>query len=159
MRVRAVTFFPGDSAPGESRVAVVLRDRTYHHDPDTIALLTFPSATTDLLCASRESASEHSHADQYTNAYHPTHRHHDLRSSGLQSVRRKEGAGDSSRVSFLCEKRRALWRTTPQESREAAANDVNMPVCTGGRQRSAGFRLPRIVPTMAMSCVIEGVKA
>jgi ubiquinone/menaquinone biosynthesis C-methylase UbiE len=56
-----------------------------------------------------------------------------------------------------------------QESRGAAANDVNMLVCTGGRQRSAvefrdlyaaaGFRLTRIVPTMAMSCVIEGVKA
>ena len=55
-----------------------------------------------------------------------------------------------------------------QESRGAAANDVNMLVCTGGRQRSevefrelyaaAGFRLTRIVPTMAMSCVIEGVK-
>jgi hypothetical protein len=54
------------------------------------------------------------------------------------------------------------------ESRGAAANDVNMLVCTGGRQRSekefrdlyaaAGFRLTRIVPTMAMSCVIEGVK-
>lgn len=54
-------------------------------------------------------------------------------------------------------------------SRGAAANDVNMLVCTGGRQRSeaefralyaaAGFRLTRIIPTMAMSCVIEGVKA
>jgi hypothetical protein len=55
------------------------------------------------------------------------------------------------------------------ESRGAAANDVNMLVCTGGRQRSeaefrelyaaAGFRLTRIVPTMAASCVIEGTKA
>jgi hypothetical protein len=55
------------------------------------------------------------------------------------------------------------------ESRGAAANDVNMMVCTGGRQRSeaefrdlytaAGFQLTRIVPTMAMSSVIEGVKA
>ena len=55
------------------------------------------------------------------------------------------------------------------ESRGAAANDVNMLVCTGGRQRSemefrdlyaaAGFRLTRIVPTMAMSSVIEGVTA
>jgi uncharacterized glyoxalase superfamily protein PhnB len=55
------------------------------------------------------------------------------------------------------------------ESRGAAANDVNMLVCTGGRQRSeaefhelygaAGFRLTRIVRTMAMACVIEGVKA
>jgi spermidine synthase len=49
----------------------------------------------------------------------------------------------------------------------AAANDVNMLVCTGGRQRSeqefrelyqaAGFRLTRIVPTQARVCVIEGV--
>jgi SAM-dependent methyltransferase len=55
------------------------------------------------------------------------------------------------------------------ESRGAAANDVNMLVCTGGRQRSeagfrdlyakAGFRLTRVVPTMAASCVIEGAKA
>jgi SAM-dependent methyltransferase len=55
------------------------------------------------------------------------------------------------------------------ESRGAAANDVNMLVCTGGRQRSeaefralyaaAGFRLTRIVPTMAASCVIEGTTA
>jgi hypothetical protein len=54
-------------------------------------------------------------------------------------------------------------------SRGAAANDVNMLVCTGGRQRSeaefrdlyasAGFHLTRIVPTMAMSSVIEGVLA
>ncbi len=51
----------------------------------------------------------------------------------------------------------------------AASNDVNMLVCTGGRQRSerefrdlyaaAGFRLTRIVPTPARVCVIEGVKA
>jgi hypothetical protein len=44
-----------------------------------------------------------------------------------------------------------------------------MLVCTGGRQRSeaefrdlyakAGFGLTRVVPTMAASCVIEGVKA
>ncbi len=49
----------------------------------------------------------------------------------------------------------------------AARNDVNMMVVTGGRQRSeaefrdlydaAGFRLTRIIPTMAMSSVIEGV--
>ncbi len=54
-------------------------------------------------------------------------------------------------------------------SRGAAANDVNMLVCTGGRQRSeaefrdlyaaAGFRLTRIVPTKAAWCVIEGAKA
>jgi hypothetical protein len=53
------------------------------------------------------------------------------------------------------------------ESRGAAANDVNMLVCTGGRQRSeaefrslyggAGFELTRIVPTMAGVKVIEGV--
>jgi O-methyltransferase domain len=51
-------------------------------------------------------------------------------------------------------------------SRGAAANDVNMLVCTGGRQRSerefrelfaaAGFQLTRIVPTPANVCVIEG---
>lgn len=54
-------------------------------------------------------------------------------------------------------------------SRGAAANDVNMLVCTGGRQRAeaefralfdaAGFELTRIVPTQAMSSVIEGVRA
>jgi len=53
------------------------------------------------------------------------------------------------------------------ESHGAARNDVNMMVCTGGRQRSeaefrelyqaAGLRLARIVPTMGMVCVIEGV--
>jgi len=52
-------------------------------------------------------------------------------------------------------------------SRGAAANDVNMLVCTGGRQRSAdefralyaaaGFALSRIVPTPARVSVIEGV--
>ncbi len=55
------------------------------------------------------------------------------------------------------------------EGRGAAANDVNMLVCTGGRQRSepefsdlyreAGFRLERIVPTPARVCVIEGAPA
>ena len=55
------------------------------------------------------------------------------------------------------------------ESRGAAANDVNMLVCTGGRQRSeaefrrlydaAGFRLTRIVPTKTPVKVIEGVCA
>jgi hypothetical protein len=54
-------------------------------------------------------------------------------------------------------------------SRGAAANDVNMLVCTGGRQRSeaefaalyaaAGFRLTRIIPTLARASVIEGVRA
>jgi ubiquinone/menaquinone biosynthesis C-methylase UbiE len=54
-------------------------------------------------------------------------------------------------------------------SRWAAANDVNMLVCTGGRQRAeaefrelyatAGFRLTRIIPTQAAWCVIEGAKA
>lgn len=53
-------------------------------------------------------------------------------------------------------------------SRGAAANDVNMLVATGGRQRSevefrslyeaAGFRLTRIVPTVARVSVIEGVR-
>ena len=52
-------------------------------------------------------------------------------------------------------------------SRGAAANDVNMLVNTGGRQRSeaefrslfeaAGFTLTRIVPTLAPVSVIEGV--
>ncbi len=52
------------------------------------------------------------------------------------------------------------------ESRGAAANDVNMLVCTGGRQRSeaefrrlyeaAGFRLTRVVPTQTYVKVIEG---
>jgi O-methyltransferase domain/Dimerisation domain len=55
------------------------------------------------------------------------------------------------------------------ESRGAAANDVNMLVCTGGRQRpeagfrslcdAAGFRLTRIVPTQTPVKVIEGVCA
>jgi SAM-dependent methyltransferase len=53
------------------------------------------------------------------------------------------------------------------ESWGAAANDVNMLVCTGGRQRSeaefrtlfaaAGFHLTRIVPTPARVSVIEGL--
>jgi hypothetical protein len=52
------------------------------------------------------------------------------------------------------------------EGRGAAANDCNMLVCTGGRQRSegefrelyekSGFRLTRIVPTLARVAVIEG---
>ncbi len=51
------------------------------------------------------------------------------------------------------------------EARGATANDVNMLVCTGGRQRSeaefrellakASFRLERIVPTLARVSVIE----
>jgi hypothetical protein len=55
------------------------------------------------------------------------------------------------------------------ESRGAAANDVNMLVCTGGRQRSeaefralfdaAGFKLTNMVPTMARAHVIEGMPA
>jgi SAM-dependent methyltransferase len=54
-------------------------------------------------------------------------------------------------------------------SRGAAANDVNMLVNTGGRQRSeaefhalydaAGFKLTRIVPTQARVSVIEGERA
>jgi hypothetical protein len=52
--------------------------------------------------------------------------------------------------------------------RGAAANDLNMLVCTGGRQRSeaefrslfvgAGFRLTNIVPTPARLSLIEGVR-
>ena len=53
------------------------------------------------------------------------------------------------------------------ESRGAAANDVNMLVVAGGRQRSeqefralyaaAGFELTKIVPTPARLALIEGV--
>jgi SAM-dependent methyltransferase len=52
-------------------------------------------------------------------------------------------------------------------SRGAASNDVNMLVCTGGRQRSeaefrslygaAGFTLTRVIPIQARSSVIEGI--
>jgi hypothetical protein len=52
--------------------------------------------------------------------------------------------------------------------RGAAANDVNMLVCTGGRQRSeaefrslqddAGFKLTRIIPTPARLSLIEGAR-
>lgn len=55
------------------------------------------------------------------------------------------------------------------ESRGATANDVNMLVCTGGRQRSeaefrqlfaaSGFQLARVVPTFAQVSVIEAVCA
>jgi hypothetical protein len=56
-----------------------------------------------------------------------------------------------------------------EASRGAAANDVNMLVCTGGRQRSeaefrslytaGGFVLSRIIPTdMAFASIIEGVR-
>jgi hypothetical protein len=56
-----------------------------------------------------------------------------------------------------------------EASRGAAANDVNMMVCTGGRQRSeaefrslysaAGFVLSRIISTdMAFASIIEGVR-
>jgi hypothetical protein len=55
------------------------------------------------------------------------------------------------------------------EGRGAAANDVNMLVSTGGRQRSetefralyaaAGFTLNRLVPTAARVRVIEGARA
>jgi hypothetical protein len=61
---------------------------------------------------------------------------------------------------------RVVWS---QESRGAAANDCNMLVATGGRQRSeaefrslyqaAGFRLTKIVPTAARVSVIEGARA
>jgi hypothetical protein len=59
--------------------------------------------------------------------------------------------------------------TTDLISRGAAANDVNMLVVAGGRQRNeaefralyaaAGFRLTRIVPTLAPVAVIEGEPA
>jgi O-methyltransferase domain len=52
-------------------------------------------------------------------------------------------------------------------SRGAASNDVNMLVCTGGRQRSeaefrslyaaVGFKLTSIVPTQVGVSIIEGV--
>ena len=55
------------------------------------------------------------------------------------------------------------------ESRGAAFNDVNMLVCTGGRQRAeaefrslytaAGFRLTNIIPTAARAAIIEGEMA
>jgi hypothetical protein len=58
---------------------------------------------------------------------------------------------------------------TSLASRGAAANDVNMLVATGGRQRSeaefralyekAGLRLVRVVPTAAPVHLIEGVPA
>lgn len=58
---------------------------------------------------------------------------------------------------------------TSLASRSAAANDVNMLVNTGGRQRSeaefralysaAGFKLLRIIPTHARVSVIEGLRA
>ena len=54
------------------------------------------------------------------------------------------------------------------ESRGAAANDVNMLVCTGGRQRSeaefrslqaaGGFKLTKITPTPARLSIIEGTR-
>jgi orsellinic acid C2-O-methyltransferase len=55
-----------------------------------------------------------------------------------------------------------------EASRRAVANDVNMLVCTGGRQRSegefrslfalAGFALSRIIPTdTGFASIIEGV--
>ena len=57
--------------------------------------------------------------------------------------------------------------TASTQCRGAAANDVNMLVNTGGRQRSeaefrtlydaAGFTLARIVPTPINVCVVEGV--
>jgi hypothetical protein len=58
---------------------------------------------------------------------------------------------------------------TSLASRGAAANDVNMLVVSGGRQRSeaefrelyaaAGFELTRIVPTPARVAVIEGIRS
>jgi hypothetical protein len=58
---------------------------------------------------------------------------------------------------------------TSDAARGAAANDVNMLVCTGGRQRSeeefrsllaaAAFKLTRIIPTPARLSIIEGTRA
>jgi SAM-dependent methyltransferase len=58
---------------------------------------------------------------------------------------------------------------TSDASVGAASNDVNMLVCTGGRQRSesefrtlletSGFRLTRIIPTPARISVIEALPA
>jgi hypothetical protein len=55
------------------------------------------------------------------------------------------------------------------ECRGAAANDVLMLVCTGGRQRSeaefrdllaaSGFRLSRVVPTASGVSVVQGEPA
>ena len=57
---------------------------------------------------------------------------------------------------------------TSEGARGAAANNVNMLVCTGGRQRSeaefrsllaaAGFKLTRIIPTPARLSIIEGTR-
>jgi SAM-dependent methyltransferase len=57
---------------------------------------------------------------------------------------------------------------TSDASVGATSNDVNMLVCTGGRQRAedefrslyarAGFRLTKIMPTPARISVIEGVR-
>jgi hypothetical protein len=58
----ARAFLPGNGALGESRAAVLRCYRIEKHDADTIALLTFRSATTDLLRASRGRAREDSHA-------------------------------------------------------------------------------------------------
>lgn len=54
-------------------------------------------------------------------------------------------------------------------SQSSARNDVNMLVCTGGRQRNesefralfaaGGFKLSRIIPTQGLSSVIEGTRA
>ena len=54
----------------------------------------------------------------------------------------------------------------PAASRTATADDVLMMVCTGGRQRSetefrdllaaSGFRLTRVIPTVARVCIIQG---
>jgi SAM-dependent methyltransferase len=56
-----------------------------------------------------------------------------------------------------------------ENSRGATANDVNMLVCTGGRQRtehefqsllaSSGFRLARIIPTPSRVAIIESSPA
>jgi hypothetical protein len=80
---------------------------------------------------------------------------------------RKSAIGDWIGVSTVVA-RAAKTIASSEASRGAAANDVNMLVCTGGCQRSeaefrslfalGGFTLSRIIPTgMAFASIIEGV--
>ena len=82
----------------------------------------------------------------------------------LRSCRRAMGAGARLLIAEGLYPQRI---DSSLESRGAAANDVNMLVATGGRQRSeqefralydrAGFELTKIVPTAARLSLIEGV--
>jgi hypothetical protein len=108
-RFRAGAFLPRDGAPGESCVAVLRCHRIEKHDADTIAVVTFRSATTDLLRAACGSVAEHSHADQYTNGHHPTHRHSstsgrlgfetsdERKRRAIQGELRRSGQGDAAK--------------------------------------------------------------